>query len=195
MRNPRSCYVLELSVQPGGSRWAELHTYTNPSEIGAWLRGFCRNEQGLAAYHAIWYGATLAVWVVQRGEVVQQLDVHPFIRVRHPEEHAEWVQLDDDRRLLEMMLRLTGEEQEEGEDQLEMRDVEYERYEELQMNLDWDPLAALLPPLQEPLLAPAETTPVRHREKPRIATYLRREVTHGSVELEGGDVITPRAEG
>lgn len=34
----------------------------------------------MSAYHAIWYGATLALWVVQKGEVVQCVDLYDYIK-------------------------------------------------------------------------------------------------------------------
>jgi hypothetical protein len=76
-----SVYVLECSVQPGGSRWAELHTYTTPGPILRVLDRLCANEHGFFAYHTLWYGAVVGLWTIHHGEVVDFTDLHPYVSV------------------------------------------------------------------------------------------------------------------
>ncbi|MBL9106173.1 MAG: hypothetical protein JNL82_34945 [Myxococcales bacterium] len=166
---PRSCYVLELSVEPGGSRWAELHAYTDPRHLHALLTEFCSNPGGISAYHAIIYGARLGVWIVQRGEVARFVDLHPHITARLG--RAGPVALTDTRGLRE----LTGPIDDGYEEDLPER---------IELGVAWPDVAAALPALEEPRLAPGERTPIRHAGRRPRGAYLGI-VDHVPLRLRG----------
>lgn len=169
--SPRSCYVLELSVEPGGSRWAELHAYTDPRKLAALVKRFCKNEHGFSAYHAIWYGATLGIWVVQAGVVTRFVDLHPWISARRG--RGEAVPLARKAALRRALdLGAPGEPYDE------------DLPAKVKLAVDWDEVAALLPALKQPLLRRGEATPVRRVRGARRASYLEDEVQFGSVDPE-----------
>ncbi|UQA60338.1 hypothetical protein [Polyangium aurulentum] len=193
----RSCYVLELSVQPGGSRWAETHTYSDPAHIRAWLEVFCSNDSGFSAYHAIWYGATLGIWIVQAGDVVDFIDVYPHIFARLGD--APPVPLADDagcRTLVRAWRKSDAEE--EGNEEVEQDDDEYDdedfaTYESMKLELDWEAIASKLPPLVEPRIMPGQATRIRlSKTLPEVASYLEDDsIEFGSYEHESGEELEP----
>lgn len=148
----KSCYVLELSVGPGGSRWAELHTYSDPGHLRAILERFCRNPDGFSAYHAIWYGAVLGVWVVQLGKTTAFIDLHPFIRARLGDKPPQTL---DDK---EGCLGLVIEARSEKDDDDDFQDGDIETYAQMKLEADWTAVAARLPALEAPLLSPRQQT-------------------------------------
>jgi hypothetical protein len=201
-----SCYVLELSVSPGGSRWAELHAYSDPAHIQACLAGFCRNTSGFSAYHAIWYGATLGVWVIQAGTVVDFIDVHPNIGVQLGDRAPVPLQDETTRALVvaERVKRIqaerAGKPPEEGEDDDnediasdDYNDVDMDIYEAMKLHLDWAAVASRLPTLAPPLLEPGDRTHVRFSAALTARGYLvdKDVIKFGSREQESGDVIDP----
>jgi hypothetical protein len=176
--NGKSCYVLELSVQPGGARWAELHTYTDLGHIRLCLERFCKNEGGFAAYVGIFYGATLAIWVVQRGEVTQVIDLHDHLRAHFD---GQSVPLSDRKALAPMR-----EQQEDNEGDELMPGVS--------LSLLWDDIEVKLQALSEPLLAPGESTTVKQGPVGRgMETYLPfgDPAQIGSIEVESGEELEP----
>lgn len=206
MTAPRdfSCYVLELSVSPGGSRWAELHAYSDPAHIQACLAGFCANSSGFGAYHAIWYGATLGVWVIQAGTVVDFIDVYPSITVQLGEQAPVPVRGEAARALViaERVRRIqaerAGKPPEDGEDDEHIasedyHDVDTDIYEAMKLHLDWTAVGSRLPPLTPPLLGPGDRTHVRFNAPPTTRGYLvgKDVIKFGSREQESGDVIDP----
>jgi hypothetical protein len=82
----KSCYLLELSVEPGGARRWDVFAYNSPEHIRRCLEqeflGTDADATELAAYLAVWYGETIKISIVDDGRVVRTLDLHPFIRVR-----------------------------------------------------------------------------------------------------------------
>ena len=197
----RSCYVLELSVQPGGSRWAELHAYSRLDHIRACLDVFLENGGGTSAYHAIGYGATLGIWTVQRGDVVNFVDLYDFIQVRHRDKPP--VSLADDKALRALVyarrLEFYAEEGEEVDaeeipDADDWDDYDLTTYEEMTLELDWSAVTARLAPLEPPLLAPGERTMARYdpgKKKPRYMYAQSRSVRFGSYEVENGERLEP----
>lgn len=179
---PRSLYVLELSVQPGGSRWAELHAYAEPRHLKAWVRSFCANEDGLPAYHAIWYGATLGIWTVQRGAVTKFVDLHRHVLARVGRAEPEPLSR---RGALKRLLRQAGAPDEDDDD------FDLEAYARVKLSVDWDAVAARLPALREPTIAPGELATIRHGRPPRVETYLEDEVLFGSYDAEAGERLDP----
>jgi hypothetical protein len=168
-----SCYVLELSVQPGGSRWAELHTYPEPGHLRLILEAFCANEGGLAAYHAIWYGATLGIWVIQRGEVAAFVDLHPHIRAT----------------LGERSLLLSDPALDSLRGEI---DEAWDTAEQVTLELFWDPIELALPALVAPVLARGDTVALTGVPD-SVETYLdvADELAIGSLEAEQGEAIDP----
>jgi hypothetical protein len=81
-----SCYLLELSVEPGGARRCDVFAYNRPEHIRQCLEqeflGSDADATEMAAYLAVWYGETIKVSTVQDGSVVSTVDLRPFIRVR-----------------------------------------------------------------------------------------------------------------
>jgi hypothetical protein len=197
----RSCYVLELSVQPGGSRWAELHAYSNLDHIRACLDVFLENGGGTSAYHAIGYGATLGIWTVQHGDVVGFVDLHSLIQIRHRDKPP--LSLADEpalrafvyeRRLEHYREEGADEEEEEIPDADDWDDYDLTTYEEMTMELDWAAVAARLSPLEPPVLAPGGRAKVRHdnwKKSPRSMYAQERSVRFGSYEVENGDRLEP----
>jgi hypothetical protein len=189
--------VLELSVQPGGSRWAELHVYSDPAHIRAWLEVFCDNDGGISAYHAIWYGATLGIWVVQRGDVVQFIDVYPHVSARLGA--APPVPLADDSgcRTLGRAWRKSEAEEDESEiveqDDDEYDEEDFDTYAAMKLELDWEAIARQLPPLMEPRIMPGQKTPIRRSKPlPEVASYLRPgSIAFGSYDHEAGEKLDP----
>ncbi len=176
---PRSCLVLELSVQPGGSRWAELHAYTDPSHIRACLEVFCDDPCGLSAYHAIYYGARLGIWVIQAGEVSTFIDLHPFILARLPGGDAVPV------RERAALLAMAGVGEDEELDS-------FDAFEDFTLTANWPAVLERLPKLREPRLEPGEHTSVRFSDARPGDTYLNAfGVTFGSLEAESGERIDP----
>jgi len=168
-----SCYVLELSVQPGGSRWAELHTYPQPGHLRLILEQFCANEGGLSAYHAIWYGATLGIWVIQRGAVAAFVDLHPHIRAT----------------LGERSLLLSDPALDAVRDEIEDA---WDTADAIKLELFWDPIEIALPPLVPPVLARGDSvSPAGIPESSETYLGVADELAIGSVEAEQGEEIDP----
>jgi hypothetical protein len=187
-----------MSVQPGGSRWAELHAYADPAHIRAWLEAFCKNDGGNSAYHAIWYGATLGIWIVQKAEVVDFIDVHPHISARLGD--AGPVSLADHAGCKALVLsarKQTPDDDEEAEDEdddhFEPLGLVGVEVLVLRLELDWEAIATKLPPLVEPRLMPGQQTRIRRaKTPPKIATYLRAgNIAFGSCDHESGEELDP----
>jgi len=194
----KSCYVLELSVGPGGSRWAELHAYTDKAHIRAWIDVFCQNDGGLSAYHAIWYGATLGVWTIQRGEVVDFIDLHPLIRARLPGgESAPLVEEDQVNAMVRQARKaqLDEEREKQGDDEEfdedDYEDTDFDTFERLEMECDWSAVEKRLAPLEPPLLAPGQKAKARRNKKFGVSSYLERAVRFGSYDEEAGTELEP----
>lgn len=192
--------MLELSVQPGGSRWAELHAYADPAHIRAWLEAFCDNGAGTSAYHAIWYGATLGIWIVQQGEVVHFIDVHPHISARIGDSQA--VPLADEKGCGALVRGARKRvEEDEDEDEGAEEDDAFDDYEDedldtfdaMKLELDWEAIARQLPPLLEPRLMPGQRTRIRRGAKrSTVASYLRGgSLEFGSYDHEAGVHLEP----
>lgn len=173
----RSFHVLEISVQPGGARFAELHVDPDPAQLRPALAGFCANSDGLSAYLAIWYGARIGVWTVQAGVVTGFVDAYPHIAV-HLDDRPPIPLTDDDalRALIlavrEQKLREEDDEVDEYDLQADYHDLDMETYEAMRLVVDWPAIAATLPALTPPLLQPRELAVVRHDAPPRD-TYLK----------------------
>ncbi|MEZ4448538.1 MAG: hypothetical protein R3B09_03585 [Nannocystaceae bacterium] len=192
----KSCYALELSVGPGGSRWGELHAYTEPEHLRWVIDGFCQNRGGMSAYHGIWYGARLGVWVIQRGAIVGFVDLHPLLAVTVP--GAGTAPLSDtgacDRLVVARRRQLALESDEDPdefeEEADELDDVTFEIYEAITMALDYEALRAALPPLEAPLLASGQRTARRwcmDEARPQgIYLFVGKSVRFGSYEVECG---------
>lgn len=174
-----SAFILELSVGPGGSRWAETHTWTEPWQLKRILEEFCANDDNLAAYHCISYGATLAIWVVQSGHLVDFVDLHPYILVTLPEGKRPLGEFRADEDALNAFL--------DGREDDWLEDV--------QLTLFWDPIEERLPKLEAPLLqhdedAPFEGTPPAIAPKDSYLSHAN-PMTLGSMEHESGEELEP----
>lgn len=174
-----SAYILELSVGPGGSRWAETHTWTEPWQLRLILEEFCANEDNLAAYHCISYGATLGVWVVQNGHLVDFVDLHPYILVTLPGEKRPLGEFRADEDALNAFL--------DGREDDWLEDVK--------LTLFWDPIEERLPKLEAPVLAPDESVDFEGLPPPSAPkdSYLSfaNPLTLGSMEQESGEELEP----
>ncbi|MFC3999754.1 hypothetical protein ACFOVU_27825 [Nocardiopsis sediminis] len=116
-----SCYLLEFSVSPGGARQGDIHAYT---DLKALREGF-DERNGADPYLIMWYGALLHLWVVQNGEIVQGIDLHPFLRT-------------GDERLDRTLARVLDGGRKEGDD-----DAWDELFSTVTEDFDWNPAAAL----------------------------------------------------
>lgn len=83
---PKSCYVLELSVAPGGARRGDLFTYSRMVHIRRCLEqellGPDPADRAYAASLAAGHGETIALWVVEGGKLIRGIDFCPHIRIR-----------------------------------------------------------------------------------------------------------------
>lgn len=194
----RSCYVLETSVQPGGSRWAELHAYVELADIHTCLAGFLANSDGNSTYHAIRYGMVFGVWTVQRGELVDFLDLHRFVTVHHPD-HPPVPLIDDDATGAIVYARrrqiylADGAEEDDIPGPDEWDDCDIDVYSEMTMSIDWPSVLLHLSVLTPPLLAPGHQTPLHNaisdpKKSPR-GSYLRSTVRYGSHDVENGNPL------
>lgn len=188
----KSCYVVELSVGPGGSRWAELHAYSQPAHVRWVIEQFCKNPGGMSAYHAIWYGAVLGVWTIQGGEVTVFLDLHPLLRAGLDGKPT--VALDDNKGCLRLVREgrpEVDEDEDEESDDEDYDDADFDTYERMVLTFDWKVIAARLPALEPPLLAPGEQTTTVRAKKAGLpkGTYLQleRSVSFGSRDVECGN--------
>jgi hypothetical protein len=174
-----SAYILELSVHPGGSRWAETHTWTQPWQLRLLLEEFCANTDNLAAYHCISYGATLAIWVVQAGHLVDFVDLHPFIVVTLPDGNRSLAEFLADHRALNAFL----DAHEDG------------WLEDIELTLFWEPIAERLPQLMPPVLLLDESVNFEGVPPPTAPkdSYLSfaNPLTLGSKDHEGGGELEP----
>lgn len=174
-----SAYILELSVGPGGSRWAETHTWTEPWQVRAILEQFCENDGNLAAYHCLSAGATLGVWIVQHGRLLDFVDLHPFIIVGLPDGKRPLRELLDDERALNAYL--------DGRADDWLEDVE--------LTLDWEAVEARLPKLLAPLLEPDAEVPFAASKLPSAppGSYLAfaNPLVLGSRDHESGEELDP----
>jgi hypothetical protein len=202
--NGKSTYVLETSVGPGGSRWAEIHAYSSRAHIKACLESFCAN-QAMEAYHAIWYGAVLAIYTVQRGAVVACLDLHPYLSAQLEEEEP--LPLTQKDKLCAMVrARRPGqkaqerggepgdEEDEEEIDPLDdWDDSDIATFDAFELSFDWPAIERQLAPLEEPLLGPNESTRIELKIKKPEDAYLTLSKTleYGSEDREAGERIAP----
>lgn len=187
-----SAYVVETSVGPGGSRWAEIHAYSDKSHIEAVLRQFCENRS-MEAYHAIWYGADLFVYAVQRGDVVVAVDLHRHLYAKVGTSAA--VRLDDETALRAMIFAAARETGEFGEDEEEPDWDDagvWEVFDSVELFIDWPAVDALLPTLESPLLAPGQSTRIACKIT-QVGGYLMLSDTlrFGSEDRESGVRLSP----
>lgn len=192
----RSAYFLELSVQPGGSRWAEVHVYSKLEHIRAWLDEFCKNES-MSAYHAIWYGATLAIWVVQKGKVVQCVDLHPYIHARLDEDGPIPLADTDGCMKLVRKHRSAAADDDEGDEDGEIADGDWsdddiDTLDRIKLTYAWVEISSQLPALEPPLLQPGQRVKIKHPKKPKMDTYVENgSFAYGSYDHEGGVDLEP----
>jgi len=189
----RSAYILELSVQPGGSRWAEEHVYAKLEHIRAVLEAFCKNDS-MAAYHAIWYGTTLAIWVVQKGLVVQYVDLHPHIQARLDDFPP--LAITDREGCLELIRKCRnrqGPNAHNDADDDDWFDEDIEALQRMRLECAWLEVAPQLPELEPPLVQPGQKIRIKHKKKPKLPTYVETGVhLYGSYDHEAGiDLVPP----
>lgn len=140
----KSAYVVEYSVMPGGARRGNLLVCNTPAHVRAiiaWEYAGDPQHAALAADFAAFYGSVIGVWTVQHGKATAFLDLHRYLRARI--DGAPPVRLDD-----EAALEALREKRE---------DEERDFVEAAEFDVDWDGIAAALPALEPPLLAPDET--------------------------------------
>src|SRR5690349_6475723 len=83
---PKSCYVLEISVTPGGARRGDLFTYNRLLHLRYCLKHelFAEDpaDRAYAASLAAGYGETIVLWVVENDRLVRAVDLRRHIRIR-----------------------------------------------------------------------------------------------------------------
>ena len=78
---PKSCYVLEFSVQPGGARLGDVHVHGTLAELRAGFdRRYSVDEFGVDGDLVLWSGAVLYLWAVERGTAVAGIDLRGYLR-------------------------------------------------------------------------------------------------------------------
>lgn len=193
----KSTYVLETSVGSGGSRWAEIHAYNSRDHIKACLQAFCANEQ-MQAYHAIWYGAVLAIYTIQRGAVVTCLDLHQHLFARLDETGP--LPLTETKTICALVRarRPKSDEPPPADDEEidpldDWDDSDVATFDSVQLTFDWPAIERQLDPLQDPLLGPSESTRIELKIKLPEDAYLYSSKTleYGSEDREAGERIDP----
>lgn len=193
----KSAYVIETSVGPGGSRWAEIHAYNDKSHIEAVLRSFCENRS-MEAYHAIWYGADLYAYAVQRGAVTVAIDLHRHLYAKIGSSPS--VRLDDEAALRAMILASVRAAR-ESDDELDEDDNDealwddlgdWDVFDRVELFVDWPAIDALLPALEAPWLGPGQRTPLACALS-NVGAYLTLSQTlrFGSEDRETGVRLSP----
>ena len=176
---PKSCYILELSVTPGGARRGDLFTYNRPAHVRRCLEHefHSPDPQNLAYTAALAAGhrETIVVWVVEAGKLVRAIDLHPYIRIR----------LDDDPAIPIADAR----ERDEGwKDRLAGGG-------RIAFEIDWDSISAETPALHGEPLRPGEQLDLEVDEDviAPFDSYLEiaETVRYGYEDLEGGEPGLP----
>lgn len=191
MSEKKSTYVLETSVGPGGSRWAEIHAYSDIAHIEACVRSFCENT-AMQAYHAIWYGADLWLYAIQRGEVAFKLDLHRFLYAKLAGRGPH--RLDESDALAAMITSVVREESGEedtDEEALTLDDLDdWEVFDRVELFVDWPAVLAVVPALEGPLLAPGERTRI-NTDNAEAYLAISRTLRYGSEDRESGVRLDP----
>jgi hypothetical protein len=130
----KSAYVVELSVQPGGARRANMIVCSKSAHVRAvleWEFAGSPDHRALAADLAVFYGETIGVHVVQAGTFAKFVDLHPFLRAHV--DGAPPILLDD----TAAIEALRAQREEEGRDFVE----------EAEFDIDWAGIEKALPAL------------------------------------------------
>ena len=136
-RKGSSTYVIQLSVgEFGGMPWTEHHVFSEPSRVREVLEAFSSAPLE-RRQHAFWSDATLGVWVVQLGHVIEFVNLSEYFSTT----------------INEQPLTLPEVRASESIDADEL----LEEGVELPLRLDWPRLETRLPKLMEPLLQSTET--------------------------------------
>jgi hypothetical protein len=180
-----STYALELSIDPGGGRRGDVFVYNRLEHVRRVLeQEFMAENRGLAAYLSIWYGERILLWVMQRGRVVEAIDLQPMIRVHGL--GLEGVPLADKAKLAPLR-------RDDHLGEAVMSDEKDVRFE-----IDWDRLAADVPALEGDLLRPGQSTLVKGGAATirALRSYLSvcDELHYGYNDLEAGEEPAPHWE-
>ena len=147
----KSCYVLEIRVEPGGWRRDSTWVTTVPDELREVLaREFLGDDAAFAAEIVLEYGQEMSIGAIQNGYPPETEDIHSFLTVWLP--GLQPLRLDDGARrraAAKHLERLRG-------DADALRGIRFE--------LDWDGIAAKLPALKGELLRPGEILEIREVE-------------------------------
>jgi hypothetical protein len=174
----KSCYVLELSVVPGGARRADLFTYNRLVHVRRCLeQEFFPPDVADRVYAAALAGSgeTIVLWVVEGGRLVRGLDLHRHIRVR----------VGDDPPIL-----LTEAEAREGVWKDRLADGAA-----VSFVVDWDAIAAETPALHGDPLRPGEVLDLELDDDviAPFDSYLEivEELRYGYDDVEFGEMAPP----
>ena len=76
-----NCYLLEFSVGGGGSRIGDVHAVPDLGAARESFEGHWGDSlDDVLAYHVMWYGAVLHLWVVRQGAITEGFDLRPCLR-------------------------------------------------------------------------------------------------------------------
>lgn len=178
----RSCYVLELSVDPGGARRGDVYVYNRLDHVRRVLEQEFLPEEpaaaALAGYLAVWYGERILLWVVREGRVAEAIDLHPFLRVSSTAVPGGAVALDDKAGLAP--LRAAFEKGDGFGDELGLR-----------FELDWERIAGRAPALAGEPLRPGGSIKLKGgaAQFRSLGSHLALadELPYGYSDLEGGE--------
>lgn len=170
-----SCYILEFSVEAGSARHGEGHVYSDLSVMERCLSRLfgMTSSSGAEEYHVglVFYPATIALWVVQRGRVEHAIDLRPFLTMTFDDGRA--ARLDDPGALAPLR-----------------DDFNRDPGQRVRFTLDTATFAAAVPPLEPPLLRPGGSidADLAPGLTPGFPSYLDHgiELEHGSWDLEEG---------
>jgi hypothetical protein len=175
--------MLEVSVEPGGARRGNAFVYNSLAHIRKCIeQEFLAedpDDRAGAASLAVCYGETIALWVVEKGQVVSVVDLRPFISVRVRDEPA---------------YPLTEAVHRDSAWQDQLADGNVFRFE-----IDWDAVVRATPPLQGSKLRPGESLELNEVDpsvNPPMASFpsyigIIGEVNYGYNDVEGGEETPP----
>jgi hypothetical protein len=146
---PTSFYHLNFSVEPGGAHKDAHFVRGTFDEIRHDLE--TELAEGIHLYLLCWYGANLELQVFQRGALVKQLDVHPYLTIEiagYPT-----ITFDKDKNVVGYDFK-SGDEEGSDEGSLSAKLFGNELADQTRVTIAWDRME--LPVLQTPIAMKGE---------------------------------------
>lgn len=85
-----SFYILEISCQPGGARKGDYYIYNNLQDVKtALLRDIAC---GMGLHMLLKYGESIFIYVITDGQLVNKIDLHPYITIQQGKRIARFIE-------------------------------------------------------------------------------------------------------